>query len=81
MLKQRELRNKAKKLRLRIATQKDIGRVIAHEDRKSFQPVTKFFHTTAQGKHKRTTQQEMTTAYIIENKKRVYTNFRYTTYV
>ena len=35
-----------------------------------FQPVTKLFYTTAQGKQQCTTQQEMSTACIIENKKR-----------
>ena len=59
-----------KKLRLRIATQRDIDRALANVKRKSFKPVTKLYHTTAQGKHEFTTQQEMSTACTIESKKR-----------
>ena len=39
-----------KKLRLRIVTERDIGRTIARMKRKRLQPVTKLFFTTAQGK-------------------------------
>ena len=65
-----ELRNQANKIRIRITTQRDMGRSKARVKQKSFQPVTKLFHTTVQGKHECTTQQEMSTACIIENKKR-----------
>ena len=65
-----ELRNQAKKVRIHITTQRDMGRAKARVKRKRFQPVTKLFHTTVQGKHECTTQQEMSTACIIENKKR-----------
>ena len=52
-----------------------MGRAIARVKGKSFQLVTKLFHTTVQGKHECTTQQEMSTACIIENKKRFSQNF------
>ena len=63
------LQKQAKKLRLRIANQQDMGRAIARVKWKRFHSVTKLFHTTAQGKQECTTQQEMSTACIIENKK------------
>ena len=60
-----------KKLRLRIAKQRDIGREIVRVKRNIFQPVTKLFHTTYQSKHECTAQRDMTTACIIKDKKRV----------
>ena len=65
----------SKKLRLRIATQRDMDKAIARVKRKFFQPVTKLFDTTAQGKHEYTSQQEISTACIIENKKQFSQNF------
>ena len=57
MQKKMELRKRAKKkLRLRIATQRDIDRALSHVNRKSFKPVTKLYHTIAQAKHEFTTQ-------------------------
>ena len=46
MQKQIVLQKQAKKLRLRIATQRDMGRAIARVKRKGFHSVTKLFHTT-----------------------------------
>ena len=46
MQKQIVLQKQAKKLRLRIATQRDMGRAIARVKRKGFHLVTKLFHTT-----------------------------------
>ena len=47
-----------------------MGISIARVKRKSFQPVTKLFHTMDQRKQECTTQQKISTACIIENKKR-----------
>ena len=49
MQKQMELHNQANKIRIRITTQRDMGRSKARVKQKSFQPVTKLFHTTVQG--------------------------------
>ena len=50
------LQRQAKKLRLRIATQRDMDRSIARVKRKGFHSVTKLFHITAEGKQECTTQ-------------------------
>ena len=50
-----------KKLTLRIAAQSDMGRAIAQVKRKSMQPVTKLFRTTAPRKFECTNQQKMST--------------------
>ena len=44
-----------KKLRRRIAKQKEIGRAIARVEKKCFKPVTNLYFTTAQGKVEYTT--------------------------
>ena len=47
-----------------------MGRSIARVKRNNYHPVTKLFRTTAQGKQECTTQQDLSMACIIENKKR-----------
>ena len=59
-----------KKLRNRIVTQREMGRAIARVKKKEFKPITKLYHTTTLGKIECTTQSDMATACIIENKKR-----------
>ena len=56
----------------RIAKQRDMGKTIARVKRKVFKPVTKLYHTTDQSNMERTTQRDMATACIIENKKIFY---------
>ena len=58
-----------KKLRLRIAAQRDMGRAIARVKRILFHSVTKLFHTTAEGKQECTTQKDMSMTCISENVK------------
>ena len=58
------------KIRQRIAQQRDMVRAIARVKRKVCKPVTKLYHTTNQGKIECTTQRDMMTACIAENKKR-----------
>ena len=68
-----------KKLRNRIATQQEMGRAIARVKKKEFKPITKLYHTTTLGKIECTMQRDMATACIIENKKTIFTDNRYTT--
>ena len=70
MQKQMVLQRQAKKLRLRIATQRDMDRSIARVKRKGFHSVTKLVHITTQEKQECTTQQDISIACIIDNKKR-----------
>ena len=52
-----------------------MDRIIARVKQKNSQPVTKLFHMTVPRKQECTTQQEISTACIIENKKRRSQNF------
>ena len=52
-----------------------MGRAISRVKRRTFQPVTKIFHTTDQGKHECTTQRDVAALCIMENKKRCSQNF------
>ena len=70
MQKQIVLQKQAKKLRLRIATQRDMGRAIARRKRKGVHSVTKLFHTIAEGKQECATQNDMSLACINKNIKR-----------
>ena len=59
-----------KKLRLPIATQRDVGSAITWVKQKAFQPGTQLFRTTALGNQECTHQQKIPTVCIIENKLR-----------
>ena len=59
-----------KKIRLRIAAQRNTGRAIARVKRKRFHSVTKLSHTTSEGKQECTTQKDMSIACISGNVKR-----------
>lgn len=67
--------NQLKKQLLCIAKKRYIGKVISRVKQNIFQPVTKPFHTTNQVKQECTTQRDMSTAYILENKKWFLQNF------
>ena len=58
------------KSRRRIAAQREMGRAIARVKKNVFKPVTKIYHTANQRIIECTTQSDITTACIIENKKR-----------
>ena len=57
-----------KKLRNRIATQREMGRAIARVKKKEFKPITKLYHTTSLGNIECTAKFDMATVCIIENK-------------
>ena len=76
----RELRKLLKKLRKRIAKQRDTRRPIARVKREVFTPVTNLYHTTYQDNIECTTQRDIATTYTIENiKKEMFPNNENTT--
>ena len=75
----RELRKLLKKLRKRIAKQRDTRRPIARVKREVFTPVTNLYHTTYQDNIECTTQRDISITYTIENKKEIFPNNENTT--
>ena len=55
-----------------------MGRSLERVKKNFFKPVTKLYHTTDQRKIECTTQRDMATACIIENKKTLFANDRHT---